>query len=139
MSEELQDATFMPLENEGAEALVSDVLRCAIGTPPLREQDALAREEPLEIRVRGRSVAATILTDLPARLRDAQQTFARTGGLHAAAVFDSAGEMLILREDVGRHNAVDKVLGYGFLQTKFPFDTHVLLVSGRASFEIMQK
>src|SRR5436853_5287233 len=62
MSEELQDATFMPLENEGAEALVSDVLRCAIGTPPLREQDALAREEPLEIRVRGRSVAVTMRT-----------------------------------------------------------------------------
>jgi FdhD protein len=224
----------MPLENDASEALLSDVLRCSIGTPPVSDRDMLAREEPLEIRVRGRSVAVTMrtpghdrelaagflltegliqscvdvieiapclesaapkntlnvflspsiqidfermsryafassscglcgkasiesvhqhfaplesglklpavmLTALPGRLSAAQQTFARTGGLHAAAVFDATGQLVVLREDVGRHNAVDKVLGYGLLENKLPFDAHILLVSGRASFEIMQK
>jgi FdhD protein len=84
-------------------------------------------------------VAAKRLVHLPALMREAQQTFAQTGGLHAAAVFDAKGRLIVLREDVGRHNAVDKVLGFGFLETKLPFDAHILLVSGRASFEIMQK
>ena len=85
------------------------------------------------------TVQAQTLVRLPALMREAQQTFARTGGLHAAAVFDAKGQLVVLREDVGRHNAVDKVLGFGLLEKKFPFDAHVLLVSGRASFEIMQK
>jgi FdhD protein len=85
------------------------------------------------------SMAAEMLTALPDRMRAAQQTFSQTGGLHAAAVFDLQGNLLILREDAGRHNAVDKVLGWGFLENKQPFDSHVLLVSGRASFEILQK
>jgi FdhD protein len=84
-------------------------------------------------------VAAPKLVALPNRMRTAQQTFSQTGGLHAAAIFDLTGNLLVLREDVGRHNAVDKVLGWGFLQNKLPFDAHVLLVSGRASFEIVQK
>ena len=82
--------------------------------------------------------AKTILT-LPGQLRDAQIAFALTGGLHAAAVFDLSGKMIVLREDVGRHNAVDKVLGHGFLKGFFPLDQQILLVSGRASFEILQK
>ena len=85
------------------------------------------------------TVAAEILARLPERMRAAQRTFARTGGLHAAAIFDPRGKLVVLREDVGRHNAVDKVLGHGFLENKLPFDSHLLLVSGRASFEIMQK
>jgi FdhD protein len=80
-----------------------------------------------------------ILLDLPAHMRNAQPTFAQTGGLHAAAIFDSKGKVVVVREDVGRHNAVDKVIGHGLLAGKLPFDSHVLLVSGRASFEIVQK
>jgi FdhD protein len=85
------------------------------------------------------TVSAETLAELPERMRAAQQTFARTGGLHAAAIFDPHGRLLVLREDVGRHNAVDKVLGHGFLRRQLPFDSHILLVSGRASFEITQK
>lgn len=85
------------------------------------------------------TVRPEILTALPDKMRAAQATFAQTGGLHAAAIFDVAGNLVVLREDVGRHNAVDKVIGFGLLENKLPFDSHVLLVSGRASFEIMQK
>ena len=81
----------------------------------------------------------TTLWSMVEQLQAQQETFAKTGGLHAAAVFTTKGELIVLREDVGRHNAVDKVIGYGLLNEKFPFDNHVLLVSGRASFEIMQK
>jgi FdhD protein len=85
------------------------------------------------------TVSAEVLAQLPARLREAQQTFAQTGGLHAAAIFDADGRLRVVREDVGRHNAVDKVLGAGLLQDLLPFNFHILLVSGRASFEIVQK
>ncbi len=84
-------------------------------------------------------LSVEILAQLPARLRESQETFAQTGGLHAAAIFDARGQLIVLREDVGRHNAVDKVLGYALLEKKIPLDSHLLLVSGRASFEIMQK
>jgi FdhD protein len=82
--------------------------------------------------------AATLL-GFPDQLRQAQATFDRTGGLHAAGVFTVDGELVVAREDVGRHNAVDKVLGFGLLNGLLPFDRHVLMISGRASFEIMQK
>jgi FdhD protein len=85
------------------------------------------------------SISAEVLAGLPAVMREAQATFERTGGLHAAALFDDAGRLMVLREDVGRHNAVDKVVGRALLDGRLPLDHHVLLVSGRASFEIMQK
>lgn len=82
---------------------------------------------------------AGVLIALPDRLRAAQLTFERTGGLHAAGLFNAAGELLVAREDVGRHNAVDKVIGRGLLDGDLPWDRHALVVSGRVSFEIMQK
>lgn len=81
---------------------------------------------------------ADFLLALPAKLREAQETFDRTGGLHASALFDSAGELLLLREDVGRHNALDKVIGHA-LQKGLSLENVILLVSGRISFELMQK
>src|SRR6184192_4389706 len=76
---------------------------------------------------------------LPEKLRNAQSDFARTGGIHAAGIFDANGELKIVREDIGRHNAVDKAIGRAFIDGSLPLDRHLLLVSGRASFEIVQK
>ena len=76
---------------------------------------------------------------LPQLLREHQSDFARTGGIHAAGIFDANGKALIVREDIGRHNAVDKAIGRAFLDGKLPLDRYILLVSGRASFEIIQK
>ncbi|HEY7147680.1 MAG TPA: formate dehydrogenase accessory sulfurtransferase FdhD [Streptosporangiaceae bacterium] len=80
-----------------------------------------------------------VLARLPGRLRDAQRVFAATGGLHAAGVFRADGELLAVREDVGRHNAVDKVVGWALRAGALPLSGCVLLVSGRASFELVQK
>ena len=84
-------------------------------------------------------VPAEDLYAYPEKSRAAQQTFEETGGLHASAIFDSAGEMLVLREDVGRHNALDKVIGHAILNDLLPLDRHTLILSGRISFELMQK
>ena len=79
------------------------------------------------------------LLSLPETLRDAQSDFARTGGIHAAGIFGVDGKLKIAREDIGRHNAVDKAVGRAFLDELVPLQRHLLLVSGRASFEIIQK
>ena len=79
------------------------------------------------------------LLSLPERLREAQSDFARTGGIHAAGIFGVDGKLKIAREDIGRHNAVDKAVGRAFLDQLVPLQRHLLLVSGRASFEIIQK
>jgi FdhD protein len=84
-------------------------------------------------------IDAGILTRLPADLRSAQAVFERTGGLHAAALFSPNGELRCVREDVGRHNALDKLIGHEFLAGRVPLHDAVLLVSGRASFELVQK
>jgi FdhD protein len=87
----------------------------------------------------GPRVDPELFYTLAEQLRRAQPTFDRTGGLHGAAVFDHAGRLLVAREDVGRHNAVDKVIGHAFLAGLLPLGSHILMVSGRASFEIVQK
>jgi FdhD protein len=84
-------------------------------------------------------VSPAVLAALPDRLRDAQRVFSRTGGLHAAGLFTADGTLLVLREDVGRHNAVDKVAGWALRSGLLPLAGHILLVSGRASFELAQK
>ncbi len=80
-----------------------------------------------------------VLCQLPQKLRTAQPAFGRTGGLHAAALFSTRGELIVLREDIGRHNAVDKVIGWAFLEGRLPLSGHAMLVSGRGGFEIVQK
>jgi FdhD protein len=100
--------------------------------------------EQLELRgcpviPQGPEVSAGTIYSLPGKLREAQGLFDATGGLHAAALFDKNGELLALREDVGRHNATDKLVGWALLEGRLPLADHVVMVSGRSSFEILQK
>jgi FdhD protein len=87
----------------------------------------------------GPEVSAEIINTLPEKLREAQGLFDATGGLHAAALFDNKGELFALREDVGRHNATDKLVGWALLEGRLPLTDHIVMVSGRSSFEILQK
>ncbi len=99
--------------------------------------EAVAVEAPrVESQLR---VSLALVASLPGRLREAQATFAATGGLHATGLFSAAGELLVAREDVGRHNALDKIVGRAFLDGLLPLAENVLCVSGRLSFELVQK
>lgn len=91
------------------------------------------------IKTNGNFISTEILITLPGKLRDHQKVFAYTGGLHASALFTPSGELLFLREDVGRHNALDKLIGAAIKAHQLPLNDTVLLLSGRASFELVQK
>jgi FdhD protein len=99
-------------------------------------ENAMAVASPLDDSSR---IAAGRLPEMAEALLAAQEVFARTGGLHGAALFDEMGQCLVVREDVGRHNAVDKVIGWALERDALPLAGHALMVSGRVSFEIVQK
>jgi FdhD protein len=89
--------------------------------------------------LRASTVSETVIRGLPPKLRESQDLFNRTGGLHAAGLFSTDGDLIMVREDVGRHNAVDKLIGRALLDGELPLHNRVLLVSGRTSFELVQK
>jgi FdhD protein len=101
--------------------------------------EAVRTRSPYDVAGDPVTVTAMTLAALPDRLRDRQRVFDRTGGLHAAGLFTDAGELVTVREDVGRHNAVDKLVGWAVREHRVPLRGCVLLVSGRASFELVQK
>jgi len=101
---------------------ISDLM---LSIPPLKTDDL--------------HISASCIYDLSKQLRTGQDVFTHTGGLHAAGLFTSTGQLCLLREDVGRHNAVDKIIGHGLLHNTLPYSRHILMVSGRTSFEIIQK
>ena len=101
--------------------------------------DAIRVRSRYDLTADQQQVSPVVLAGLPDRLREAQRVFASTGGLHAAGLFTADGSLAVLREDVGRHNAVDKVIGWALREDLLPLRGHVLMVSGRASFELTQK
>jgi FdhD protein len=101
--------------------------------------EAVRTRSPYTIADDPLRVSPATLAALPARMRAAQRVFEATGGLHAAGLFDAGGRMTCLREDVGRHNAFDKVVGWAALEHRLPLRSHVVVASGRASFELVQK
>jgi len=101
--------------------------------------DALRIQSRFPVASQGLCVTPSLIHSLPAALRSSQEVFESTGGLHASALFSLEGKLLSLREDVGRHNALDKVIGAAFLAGELPLSNCILLVSGRASFELVQK
>ena len=109
---------------------------CGVCGKASLESIALRGIKPM---VNGPAITPEVITTLPDRLRDAQKLFASTGGIHAAGLFTADGSLVEVREDVGRHNAVDKVLGWALLDGRLPLNDHILMVSGRSSFEIAQK
>ena len=156
-----QFASAMHCSGPGTEANTYNVLdvRLAPGTPPpdpararhsyttsacgvcgAASIDQVRTASSFDVSADPVGVDAAVLAELPDTLRTRQAVFEKTGGLHAAALCDaSTGEVLVVREDVGRHNAVDKVIGWAVLNDRLPLRTTVLQVSGRASFELVQK
>lgn len=101
--------------------------------------DALQISAPPHIPLNTPIISATVIHNLPSVLRRSQEVFASTGGLHAAALFDQAGNLIAVREDVGRHNALDKLIGSQLLSGQLPLRDKLILLSGRVSFELIQK
>jgi FdhD protein len=101
--------------------------------------DAITTTSPYAVAADDVRLSPAVVAALPDLLRDRQKVFDRTGGLHAAGVFTAGGEALVVREDVGRHNALDKVVGWAAREGRLPLEGHVVVVSGRASFELVQK
>lgn len=135
------DVTLRP----GLEPLLTDIARnfyttSSCGVCGAASIEAIEKTSRFAVAADAVTVDAALLLALPDELRAGQAVFEKTGGLHAAALFDAAsGELLVLREDVGRHNAVDKVIGWAVLEGRLPLSGTVLQVSGRASFELVQK
>ena len=147
--ENVADATLETSDLPAPEALerATDARRAQRNFLTTSACGVCGKESIDAIRVRSRydlatdrvRVSSSVLASLPARLREAQRVFASTGGLHAAGLFTADGTLLVLREDVGRHNAVDKVIGWALRAGRLPLSGHILMVSGRASFELVQK
>lgn len=97
------------------------------------------RQQGYPVMPKRLEVPLEVIYSLPEQLRKAQRVFSTTGGLHAAGLFDIKGQLLALREDVGRHNALDKLIGWALLSDELPLSDHIVMVSGRSSFEIVQK
>jgi FdhD protein len=155
-SDDLVSASFCPgLDGDGHQTYNVIEVGLADGIDPRRRSTAMTTsacgvcgaasldsvlvESPYDLSVDDVVVDPDLLASLPDRLREAQRVFDRTGGLHAAGLFTADGELLCAREDVGRHNAVDKVVGWALREGRLPLRGHVLQVSGRASFELVQK
>ena len=125
--------------HHGAHSRRAHVTSSSCGICGTESLEALELRTPTVPADRGPTIARAILVALPDRLRTEQRTFDATGGSHAAGLFRPDGTAVVIREDVGRHNAVDKVIGNTAIQRHLPLEDHVLMVSGRVSFEIVQK
>ncbi len=130
---DLKDAAFDPGEMQRNFFAASSCGICGRASIDAIRRRGLRQPE------RGFQVDPEILCGMPETLRTKQAVFSRTGGLHAAALFDASGQLIVLREDIGRHNAVDKVAGWALMQNELPLSRYVMLVSGRGGFEIVQK
>jgi len=126
--------TFAPATAQRFGTISSSCGLCGKTSIEFIRQQFPSIELPVAVKL-----AETVLLDLPGQLRAAQSNFARTGGIHAAGIFDFEGNALLVREDIGRHNAVDKAIGRAFLDRLLPLSESVLVVSGRSSLEIVQK
>ncbi|GAB3577997.1 formate dehydrogenase accessory sulfurtransferase FdhD [Calidifontibacter terrae] len=135
---DLQLAQGVPIPGPGLQRNVYTSSSCGVcGKASI---DAVRTSSPYDLTADALRVPAERLSALPEALRGAQRVFAQTGGLHAAGLFDGGtGELLVAREDVGRHNAVDKVIGWALENGHLPLTGRLLMVSGRASFELVQK
>ena len=135
----IADVTLAPGVVVGADARRNFMTTSACGVCGKASIEDICTLPPFALAADQTRFSPVVLASLPDRLRSAQRVFSRTGGLHAAGLFTAAGDVVIVREDVGRHNAVDKIVGWGLLSGRLPLSGCALLVSGRASFELVQK